>query len=96
MKQAVQIPVGLDAAFNDCEADIAIAAMVGASFIRVPVFVDTVLFTDGIIQPYLFPGKERTAVSKQISKPHNAAVPSRDYFSIPLFPGAEKWYTDND
>ena len=51
MKQAVQIPVGLDAAFNDCEADIAIAAMVGASFIRVPVFVDTVLFTDGIIQP---------------------------------------------
>lgn len=43
--------VGLDAAFNDCEADIAIAAMVGASFIRVPVFVDTVLFTDGIIQP---------------------------------------------
>ena len=51
VKQAVQIPVGLDAAFNDCEADIAIAAMVGASFIRVPVFVDTVLFTDGIIQP---------------------------------------------
>lgn len=31
VKQAVQIPVGLDAAFNDCEADIAIAAMVGAS-----------------------------------------------------------------
>lgn len=51
VKQAVKIPVGIDAAFNDCEADIAIAAMVGASFIRVPVFVDTVLFTDGIIQP---------------------------------------------
>ena len=33
VKQAVQIPVGLDAAFNDCEADIAIAAMVGASSI---------------------------------------------------------------
>ena len=49
VKTAVQIPVGVDAAFNDCEADIAIAAITGASFIRVPVFVDTV--TDGAIYP---------------------------------------------
>jgi len=51
VKTAVQIPVGVDAAFNDCEADIAIAAITGASFIRVPVFVDTVIFTDGAIYP---------------------------------------------
>ncbi len=48
---AVKIPIGIDAAFNDCEADIAIAAVSGASFIRVPVFVDTVCTTDGIIYP---------------------------------------------
>lgn len=51
VKNAVQIPVGVDAAFNDCEANIAIAAITGAEFIRVPVFVDTVVFTDGIINP---------------------------------------------
>lgn len=43
VKNAVNIPVGVDAAFNDCEANIAIAAITGASFIRVPVFVDTVI-----------------------------------------------------
>ena len=51
VKNAVNIPVGVDAAFNDCEANLAIAAITGASFIRVPVFVDTVVFTDGIINP---------------------------------------------
>lgn len=51
VKNAVSLPVGVDAAFNDCEAGIAIAAITGASFIRVPVFVDTVVFTDGIIYP---------------------------------------------
>ena len=51
VKNAVNIPVGVDAAFNDCEANIAIAAITGASFIRVPVFVDTVIFTDGVINP---------------------------------------------
>ena len=51
VREAVKIPIGIDAAFNDCEAGLAIAAMVNADFIRVPVFVDTVLFTDGIIEP---------------------------------------------
>ena len=51
VKEAVKIPVGIDAAFNDCEASLAIAGIVGADFIRVPVFVDTVLFSDGIIYP---------------------------------------------
>ncbi len=51
VREAVKIPIGIDAAFNDCEASLAIAGIVGADFIRVPVFVDTVLFTDGIIYP---------------------------------------------
>lgn len=51
VKEAVSIPVGVDAAFNDCEASLSIAAITGASFIRVPVFVDTVVFTDGLINP---------------------------------------------
>lgn len=51
VRDAVSIPIGIDAAFNDCEASLAIAGMCGADFIRVPVFVDTVLFSDGIIYP---------------------------------------------
>lgn len=48
---AVKIPVGVDAAFNDYEASIAIAHINGCRFVRIPVFVDTVLFTDGLITP---------------------------------------------
>lgn len=51
VREAVKIPIGIDAAFNDCEASLAIAGICGADFIRVPVFVDTVLFSDGIIYP---------------------------------------------
>ena len=51
VREAVKIPVGIDAAFNDCEASLSIAGISGADFIRVPVFVDTVRFTDGIIYP---------------------------------------------
>ena len=51
VREAVKIPVGIEAAFNDCEASLSIAGISGADFIRVPVFVDTVLFTDGIIYP---------------------------------------------
>ena len=66
VKNAVNIPVGVDAAFNDCEANLAIAAITGASFIRVPVFVDTVVFTDGIINPCAKKCMEmRTALGKE-------------------------------
>lgn len=51
VRDAVSIPIGIDAAFNDCETSLAIAGMCGADFVRVPVFVDTVLFSDGIIYP---------------------------------------------
>ena len=44
VSQRIHIPLGIGAAFNDCEASLSIASLVGASFIRVPVFVDTVLF----------------------------------------------------
>ena len=42
------IPVGIDAAFCDPMASLAIAVAVGATFIRVPVFVDTVVTSDDI------------------------------------------------
>lgn len=51
VKQAVKIPVGIDAAFNDCKASLSIAAIIGGDFVRIPVFVDTVVFSGGIIQP---------------------------------------------
>ena len=44
-------PVGIDAAFCDPMASLAIAVAVGATFIRVPVFVDTVVTSDGIVKP---------------------------------------------
>lgn len=51
VRDAVKIPVGVDAAFCDWEADLTIAAAVGCQFVRVPVFVDTVEFYGGIITP---------------------------------------------
>ncbi|MBS6397893.1 MAG: BtpA/SgcQ family protein [Clostridiales bacterium] len=51
VREAVKIPIGIDAAFNDCEAALSIAGICGADFVRVPVFVDTVIFSDGIIYP---------------------------------------------
>lgn len=51
VRKAVKIPIGIDAAFNDCKASLSIAGITGADFVRVPVFVDTVLFSDGIINP---------------------------------------------
>ena len=43
--------MGIDAAFCDPVAGLAIAVAVGAQFIRVPVFVDTVITSDGVITP---------------------------------------------
>lgn len=48
---AVNIPVGVDAAFNDYKTSLSISKATGASFIRIPVFVDTVIYHDGIIYP---------------------------------------------
>lgn len=51
VKERVRIPVGIDAAMNDWCVSISIAKAIGARFVRIPVFVDTVAFTGGIIQP---------------------------------------------
>jgi len=49
--QKVKIPIGIDAAMNDYKTSLSIAKAVGGSFVRIPVFVDTVEFFGGIITP---------------------------------------------
>lgn len=51
IKREVNIPVGIDAAFNDYKSGLAIAKAVGADFIRIPVFIDTVEYFGGIVTP---------------------------------------------
>lgn len=51
VRQAVKIPVGVDAAFCDYEASLSIAHTCRCQFVRIPVFVDTVEFYGGIIEP---------------------------------------------
>jgi membrane complex biogenesis BtpA family protein len=51
VKDAVHIPVGIDAAFCDYETSLSIAHAIGGEFVRIPVFVDTVEFYGGIIYP---------------------------------------------
>jgi membrane complex biogenesis BtpA family protein len=51
VKEQVHVPVGIDAALNDYRASLSIAHAIGGSFIRVPVFVDTVEFYGGIVTP---------------------------------------------
>lgn len=51
IKSKISVPLGIDCAFSDYKASLAIAKAVGADFIRIPVFVDTVIFSDGIIYP---------------------------------------------
>ncbi|MEG2016301.1 MAG: BtpA/SgcQ family protein, partial [Oscillospiraceae bacterium] len=47
----VSIPIGIDAAMNDYKTSLSIAKAVGANFVRIPVFVDTVEFYGGFINP---------------------------------------------
>jgi hypothetical protein len=51
VKEAVSIPVGIDAAFNDYKTSLSIAKVIGAEFVRIPVFVDTVMYYNGILNP---------------------------------------------
>ena len=51
VKDAVRIPVGIDAAFCDYETSLSIAHAIGGAFVRIPVFVDTVEFYGGIMYP---------------------------------------------
>jgi len=51
IRKAISIPIGIDAAFNDYRASLSIAKILDADFVRIPVFVDTVVYFGGIIQP---------------------------------------------
>lgn len=51
ISQEVDLPIGIDAAFNDYETSIALTKIIGGSFVRIPVFVDTVEFYGGIMNP---------------------------------------------
>lgn len=51
ISKEVKIPFGIDAAFNDYQAALSIAKITGARFVRIPVFVDTVVYSGGIITP---------------------------------------------
>ncbi|MBI9010077.1 MAG: BtpA/SgcQ family protein [Tenericutes bacterium] len=51
VKEAVNIPIGIDAAFNDYKSSLSIAKAIGAAFVRIPVFVDTVMYYNGVLNP---------------------------------------------
>lgn len=51
VKERVKVPVGIDAAFCDWEASLCIGNAVEADFIRIPVFVDTVVTASGMVFP---------------------------------------------
>ena len=51
VRRAVSVPVGVDAAFCDYQVAISTALVTGGAFVRIPVFVDTVVFHGGIISP---------------------------------------------
>lgn len=49
IRDKVKVPIGIDAAFNDYKTSLAIAKAVKADFVRIPVYVDTVLYHGGIL-----------------------------------------------
>ncbi len=51
IRDRVSLPIGIDAAMNDYKTSLSIAKAIGADFVRIPVFVDTVEFYGGIITP---------------------------------------------
>ncbi|MEM6283654.1 MAG: BtpA/SgcQ family protein [Chloroflexota bacterium] len=51
IRQQVNCPVGVNVQFNAWEAEIALAYACRADFVRVEVFVDTVLMAQGTVQP---------------------------------------------
>ena len=51
VKEVVSIPIGIDAAFCDWKASLAIAVAVKADFIRLAVYVDQVMMASGEVKP---------------------------------------------
>ena len=54
VKKATSLPIGICVLWNDYKASLAIAKVVGASFVRIPVFTEATLTSCGIIEgnPY--------------------------------------------
>ncbi len=50
LKERTHIPIGVDAAFSDYKSALACAKGARADFIRLPVFVDTVVSFNGIME----------------------------------------------
>jgi len=50
IKQVSKIPVGISVLWNDYKTALSIAKSIGASFIRIPVFVDTIKTSCGVIK----------------------------------------------
>lgn len=51
IREAVSLPIGIDAAFCDYKSSVSIAKFNGCQFVRIPVFVDMVQFHGGLITP---------------------------------------------
>lgn len=69
VREAVDLPTGINAAFNDYKAALAVAHATGADFIRIPVYVDTMVYSGGIIQPC---AKEAVRYRKHLNAEHIA------------------------
>ncbi|MGX7059668.1 BtpA/SgcQ family protein [Vagococcus humatus] len=51
IKEKVQMPIGIDAAFCDYKAALSVATAVRADFVRLAVYVDTVVSACGVMEP---------------------------------------------
>jgi membrane complex biogenesis BtpA family protein len=51
IREAVRLPLGVNVLKNDAEAGLAIAAAVGAEFVRLKVYVGAALGAEGVIEP---------------------------------------------
>lgn len=51
VRREITLPIGINVHFNDWEAEMAIGFACQAQFVRVEVFVDTVVTTSGIVEP---------------------------------------------
>ena len=51
VREVTDVPLGINAAFNDYRSALAIAHVTNAQFVRIPVFVDTMVYAGGVIHP---------------------------------------------
>src|SRR5439155_12457214 len=51
IRRAVNLPLGVNVLKNDAEAALAVAAAIGAEFVRLKVYVGAVLGAEGLVEP---------------------------------------------